>query len=143
SRNIEELEVEKDPKRYRLRKSPQELEKLKKMGVQMGRYEGMMPEMKPNSVVIDDISQYETEKLIEKYKPAVFCAGIKEKYTVQKRGVPMKQLHSYDYGGPFAAFKGAINFYRDMERTVNTKIWKLIKAPWKNEPEITATFVVE
>ncbi len=143
SRNIEELEVEKDPKRYRLRKSPQELEKLKKKGVQMSRYEGMMPEMKLNSVVIDDISQYETEKLIEKYKPAVFCAGIKEKYTVQKRGVPMKQLHSYDYGGPFAAFKGAINFYREMERTVNTKIWKLIKAPWENKPEIIATYVVK
>ena len=143
SRNIEELEIEKDPKRYRLRKSPKEIEKLKKMGVRMGRYGGMMPEMKPNSVVIDDISQHETEKLIEKYKPAVFCAGIKEKYTVQKRGVPMKQLHSYDYGGPFAAFKGAINFYREMERTVNTKIWKLIKAPWENKPEITATYVVE
>ncbi|MCK5160972.1 MAG: nitrogenase molybdenum-iron protein alpha chain [Candidatus Aureabacteria bacterium] len=143
SRNIEELEIEKDPKRYRLRKSPQELEKLKKMGIQMGIYDGMMPEMKPNSVVIDDISQYETEKLIEKYKPAVFCAGIKEKYTVQKRGVPMKQLHSYDYGGPFAVFEGAVNFYREMERTVNTKIWKLIKAPWDNKPEITAVFVAE
>ncbi len=143
SRNIEEVEVVKDPKRYRLRKSSQELEVLKKKGMKISKYEGMMSEMEPNSVVIDDISQYETEKLIEKYKPAVFCAGIKEKYTVQKRGVPMKQLHSYDYGGPFAAFKGAINFYREMDRTVNTKVWRMIKAPWENEPEITATFVVE
>jgi nitrogenase molybdenum-iron protein alpha chain len=143
SRNIEEVEVEKDPERYRLRKSSEELEALKKEGMEISKYEGMMSEMEPNSVVIDDISQYETEKLIEKYKPAVFCAGIKEKYTVQKRGVPMKQLHSYDYGGPFAAFKGAINFYREMDRTVNTKVWRMIKAPWENEPEITATFVVE
>ena len=143
SRNIEEVEVEKDPKRYRLRKTHQELEALKKKGMEISEYEGMMSEMEPNSVVIDDISQYETEKLIDKYKPAVFCAGIKEKYTVQKRGIPMKQLHSYDYGGPFAAFKGAINFYREMERTVNTKVWRMIKAPWESEPEITATFVVE
>ena len=143
SRNIEEVVVEKDPKRYRLRKTEQELEVLKKKGMEISEYKGMMPEMEPNSVVIDDISQYETEQLIEKYKPAVFCAGIKEKYTVQKRGIPMKQLHSYDYGGPFAAFKGAINFYRDMDRTVNTKVWRMIKAPWESEPEITATFVVE
>ena len=143
SRNIEEVVVEKDPKRYRLRKTEQELEALKKKGMEISEYKGMMPEMEPNSVVIDDISQYETEQLIEKYKPAVFCAGIKEKYTVQKRGIPMKQLHSYDYGGPFAAFKGAINFYRDMDRTVNTKVWRMIKAPWESEPEITATFVVE
>jgi nitrogenase molybdenum-iron protein alpha chain len=143
SRNIEEVVVEKDPKRYRLRKTEQELDALKKKGMEISKYEGMMSEMEPNSVVIDDISQYETEKLIDKYKPAVFCAGIKEKYTVQKRGIPMKQLHSYDYGGPFAAFKGAINFYREMDRTVNTKVWRMIKAPWENEPEITATFVVE
>ena len=49
-----------------------------------------------------------TEKLIEIYKPDVFCAGIKEKYGIQKRGVPLKQLHSYDSGGPYAGFKGAV-----------------------------------
>ncbi len=143
SRNIEELKVEKDPKRYNLRKSPEELEKLKKKGLAISEYKGMMTEMKQNSIVIDDISQYEMEKLIEQYKPAIFCAGIKEKYVVQKRGFPMKQLHSYDYGGPFAVFKGAINFYEEIDRAINTKIWQLIKPPWKNEPEITATFVVD
>lgn len=143
SRNIEELNVEKDSKRYNLRKSHEELEKLKKKGLAISEYKGMMPEMKQNSIVIDDISQYEMEKLIEKYKPAIFCAGIKEKYVVQKRGFPMKQLHSYDYGGPFAVFKGAINFYEEIDRAINTKIWRLIKPPWKNEPEITATFVIE
>ena len=61
-----------------------------------------------------------TEKLIDFYKPDVFCAGIKEKYVVQKAGVPLKQLHSYDYGGPYAAFGGAINFYREMERMLAT-----------------------
>ena len=55
----------------------------------------------------------------------------------------MKQLHSYDYGGPFAVFKGAINFYEEIDRAINTKIWRLIKPPWKNEPEITATFIVD
>ena len=143
SRNIEELVVEKDSKRYNQRKTQQELKKMGKAGVKVQSYDGMMPEMVNNSFVIDDISQYETEMLIDKYKPAVFCAGIKEKYTVQKRGVPMKQLHSYDYGGPFAVFKGAVNFYKEMDRTINSKVWSLIKPPWDSSPEITATFVLE
>ena len=96
----------------------------------LGDYEGMMPEMDKNALVIDDISHYESEKLIELYKPDVFCAGIKEKYVVQKMGVPCKQLHNYDIGGPYAGFEGAINFYREIDRLVNTRIWKMITPPW-------------
>ena len=133
SRNIEELEVKPDPERYRARKTPEELASLEANGFTLKDYDGMIPEMEPGSLVIDDISQYETEKLIEKYKPAVFCAGIKEKYIIQKMGIPMKQLHSYDYGGPFAGFRGAINFFREIDRMVNTRIWRLVKAPWSGE----------
>ena len=49
-----------------------------------------MAEMTSGALVIDDISHYETERLIEIYRPDVFCAGIKEKYAVQKMGVPMQ-----------------------------------------------------
>ncbi len=135
TRNIEDLVVEKDETHYRedLVKKKAELEKT---GYTFKDYQGMMPEMKKNSLVIDDVNHWETEKLIEFYKPDVFCAGIKEKYVVQKYGVPLKQLHSYDYGGPYAAFGGAINFYKEMERMLATDIWKLVDAPWKHEPEI-------
>ena len=138
SRNIEELRVEADPERFSPRKSEAELKKLAKTGYKFSDYDGMMPEMAKNTLVIDDISHYEMEKLIEKYKPAVFCAGIKEKYCVQKMGVPLKQLHSYDYGGPYAGFKGAINFYNEIERMVNSKIWGLVKPPWQDNPTLCA-----
>jgi nitrogenase molybdenum-iron protein alpha chain len=103
----------------------------------------MMPDMDSDALIIDDISQYETEKLIEIYKPAIYCAGIKEKYAVQKSGIPMKQLHSYDSGGPYAGFKGAINFYREIDRMVNSKVWKYLKAPWQKNPELSAKYVWE
>jgi nitrogenase molybdenum-iron protein alpha chain len=48
----------------------------------------MMPEMPEGAMVIDDMSQYETDQLIKIFKPDIFCAGIKEKYTVQKHGIP-------------------------------------------------------
>jgi nitrogenase molybdenum-iron protein alpha chain len=138
SRNIEELHIEADPERYSPRKSEAEMKKLTKGGYTFSEYDGMMPEMDPNTFVIDDITHFEMEKIIEKYKPAVFCAGIKEKYCVQKMGVPMKQLHSYDYGGPYAGFKGAINFYQEMDRMVNSKVWSLIRTPWQDTPTLHA-----
>ena len=55
----------------------------------------------------------------------------------------MKQLHSYDSGGPYAAFEGAINFYREIDRMVNSKAWSFIEAPWQvqKKPEIEAAYV--
>jgi nitrogenase molybdenum-iron protein alpha chain len=132
SRNIEELEVHRDETRYRARKSDEEKAKLAAINdLEFMDYKGMMPEMEDDRLIIDDISHHETERLLELYKPAIFCAGIKEKYAVQKMGIPCKQLHSYDSGGPYAGFKGAINFYREIDRMVNMKVWSFIKAPWQ------------
>ncbi|MBI4644036.1 MAG: nitrogenase molybdenum-iron protein alpha chain [Deltaproteobacteria bacterium] len=143
SRNIEELHVEPDPERYRPRLAPEGIARLEQAGIELSGYEGMMAEMASGALVIDDISQFETEKLIEIYRPDIICAGIKEKYAIQKSGVPMKQLHSYDSGGPYAGFRGAINFYREIDRMVNSKVWKYLKAPWQENPELAAKYVWE
>jgi nitrogenase molybdenum-iron protein alpha chain len=58
----------------------------------------------------------------------------------------MKQLHSYDYGGPYAAFKGAVNFWNDIDRMINTPIWGLIQAPWQKKsssPSLTAEYIAQ
>ncbi|MGB5158259.1 nitrogenase molybdenum-iron protein alpha chain [Desulfobacterium sp. N47] len=140
SRNIEELDVKPDPVKYNPRKSEAEIAKLAEAGLKMSEYEGMMPDMDSGSMIIDDISQRESDLLIESFKPDIYCAGIKEKYTVQKNGIPMKQLHSYDYGGPYAGFNGAVNFYREIDRMVNSKIWRYLKAPWQAHPELAAAY---
>ena len=141
SRNIEELDVEKDPNRYNPRIPEDELIAGERHGIKLKTYDGMMPDMEEGvTYAIDDISQYETEKMIEIYKPAIFCAGIKEKYMVQKHGMPMKQLHSYDSHGPYAVFKGAINFYYEIDRMINSKVWGHIPAPWEKSPELAAMY---
>ena len=142
SRNIEELVVTKDEKLFRNDLVEKKAE-LESRGFEFKDYAGMMPDMAKNSLVIDDVNHWETEKLIEFYKPDVFCAGIKEKYVVQKAGVPLKQLHSYDYGGPYAAFGGAINFFIEMERMLGTNIWKMIDAPWKHESELVGSMTID
>jgi nitrogenase molybdenum-iron protein alpha chain len=143
SRNIEELQVQPDPERFRPRLSEAQLARMERAGLSLKDYQGMMAEMASGSLVIDDISQFETEKLIDIYRPDIICAGIKEKFAVQKSGIPMKQLHSYDSGGPYAGFRGAINFYREIDRMVNSKVWKYLKAPWQEHPELAATYVWE
>jgi nitrogenase molybdenum-iron protein alpha chain len=116
---------------------------MEEAGYKFKDYEGLIPDMDKGTLVVDDLNQYEAEKLVELMKPDVFCAGIKEKYSIQKLGVPMKQLHSYDSGGPYAGFKGAVNFYQEIDRLVNSRVWSYMKAPWQENPQLSAKYVWE
>ena len=140
SRNIEEIHVEADETRYRPRKSDKELQALEDKGYEFKQYDGLIPDMEKGTLIIDDLNQYEAEKLVELMQPDIFCAGIKEKFSIQKLGVPMKQLHSYDSGGPYAGFVGAVNFYQEIDRLVNSRVWGYMKAPWQTNPQLSATF---
>ncbi|HER63506.1 MAG TPA: nitrogenase molybdenum-iron protein alpha chain, partial [Desulfobacteraceae bacterium] len=137
SRNIEEIEVEPDETRFKPRKSDKEMKALEEAGYRFKEYHGLAPDMDKGTLIVDDLNQYEAEKLVELMKPDIFCAGIKEKYSIQKLGVPMKQLHSYDSGGPYAGFQGAINFYREIDRLVNSRVWGYMKAPWQENPQLS------
>ncbi|MDR9501520.1 MAG: nitrogenase molybdenum-iron protein alpha chain [Desulfurivibrionaceae bacterium] len=140
SRNIEELTVEADATRFKPRKSAKELKALAKAGYTFKKYDGLAMDMDKGTLIVDDLNQYEAEKLVALMKPDIFCAGIKEKYSIQKLGVPMKQLHSYDSGGPYAGFKGAINFYQEIDRLVNSRVWSYMKAPWQKNSQLTASY---
>lgn len=139
SRNIEQLHVVPDPVRFSLRISPERYEQLKKERF-LSYYEGMIGDMEGGSLVIDDISHHELEKIIEIYKPDIICSGIKDKYVIEKWGIPSKQLHNYDYGGPFAGYRGAVNFAKDIDMRVNSRVWSYITPPWKGTPIINAEF---
>jgi nitrogenase molybdenum-iron protein alpha chain len=140
SRNIEQLVIEKDETRYNPRKSSAELEALEEAGYKFKHYDGLVHDMDKGTIIIDDLNQYEAEKLVEIMKPDIFCAGIKEKFSIQKLGVPMKQLHSYDSGGPYAGFKGAVNFYKEIDRLVGSRVWSYMQAPWQKDPQLSATY---
>ncbi|GAB6392780.1 MAG: nitrogenase molybdenum-iron protein alpha chain [Treponematales bacterium] len=142
SRNIEELTVTADAKRFRPRITPEEKAKREAEGFAFNDYRGMMSEMPDTTLIIDDCNHYELEELLDRYHPDLVCAGVKEKYVVQKRGIPMKQLHSYDYMGPFAGYKGAINFYKEIDRLLNCSAFRFTKAPWDESPELHATYGV-
>lgn len=140
SKNIPELTVTADERRFRLKVSPEKLEELKKL-IPLSNYAGMNVEMKDGQIIVDDLNHYETEEFIKILKPDIFSSGIKDKYVVQKMGIPSKQLHSYDYSGPYAGFNGAVNFARDVAMSFSTPTWNYIVAPWKDSPLLEAKIV--
>jgi nitrogenase molybdenum-iron protein alpha chain len=82
------------------------------------------------TVVYDDASEYELERFVQELKPDLVGSGIKEKYLFQKMGLPFRQMHSWDYSGPYHAYQGFPVFARDIDLAVNSPTWKLVKAPF-------------
>lgn len=133
TRNIEEITVEKDEKKYSLRVPADRLAELEKE-IPLSKYEGLISNMEDGGIVVDDLNHIETELFIQALKPDFVGSGIKDKYMIQKMGVYCKQLHSYDYSGPYAGFKGALIFAKDVAAGILTPAWQYVVAPWKSEP---------
>ena len=93
-------------------------------------YERTSPEMPEATVIYDDASEHELEHFVEKLRPSLVGSGIKEKYLFQKMGIPFRQMHSWDYSGPYHAYNGFPIFARDVDMAVNSPTWSLVKSPF-------------
>ncbi|WP_411680657.1 nitrogenase molybdenum-iron protein alpha chain [Clostridium thailandense] len=140
SKNIPEITVTKDKDKYRII-IPEDKYEILKQQVPLGDYTGMIKDMEEGSIVVDDLNHHETEMFIKLLNPDMFFSGIKDKYVVQKMGVLSKQLHSYDYTGPYAGFRGALVFAREVAVGVYTPAWRYVTPPWKKEPMLEGTLV--
>ena len=94
-------------------------------------YKRTSPYVKEGTLIYDDVTGYELDHFIQKLRPDLVGSGIKEKYAIQKMGVPFRQMHSWDYSGPYHGYDGFVVFARDMDMAVNSPVWGLTKAPWK------------
>ncbi|HEX9050864.1 MAG TPA: nitrogenase molybdenum-iron protein alpha chain [Anaeromyxobacter sp.] len=93
-------------------------------------YERTSPEMPDATVIYDDASEHELEQFVHALKPDLVASGIKEKYVFQKMGLPFRQMHSWDYSGPYHGYQGFPIFARDIDLAVNSPTWKLVKTPF-------------
>ncbi|GAB6152632.1 nitrogenase molybdenum-iron protein alpha chain [Desulfosporosinus burensis] len=93
-------------------------------------YEKTIPELKEGTLIYDDVTAFELEEFVMKLKPDLVGSGIKEKYVFEKMGLPFRQMHSWDYSGPYHGYEGFPIFARDMDMAINSPTWKSIKAPW-------------
>ncbi|MBN2907838.1 MAG: nitrogenase molybdenum-iron protein alpha chain [Rhodobacteraceae bacterium] len=87
--------------------------------------------IKEGTLIYDDVTGYELEKFIETMRPDLVGSGIKEKYPTQKMGIPFRQMHSWDYSGPYHGYDGFAIFARDMDLAINNPVWGMFDAPWK------------
>jgi nitrogenase molybdenum-iron protein alpha chain len=132
SKILEDIHYERDPNVV----SPYDDETIRKKKELIPRlmdYEGLLPHMKDGQVMIDDYSHHECERLVKDLGIDLFCSGIKDKYVFQKMHVPSRQMHSYDYSGPYTGFEGFVNFARDTDMSVNSPTWKFINPPWRQK----------
>ncbi|MBS1161601.1 MAG: nifD, partial [Proteobacteria bacterium] len=85
------------------------------------------------TLIYDDVTGYEFEEFVKACKPDLIGSGIKEKYVFHKMGIPFRQLHSWDYSGPYHGCDGFAIFAKDMDLTLNNPCWNLFKAPWQKD----------
>jgi nitrogenase molybdenum-iron protein alpha chain len=93
-------------------------------------YDRTMKELPESTLLYDDVTGYELEEFVKRVKPDLIGSGIKEKYIFQKMGIPFRQMHSWDYSGPYHGYDGFAIFARDMDMTLNNPCWRSMKAPW-------------
>lgn len=94
-------------------------------------YERTFEKIQEGTLIYDDVSAYELEEFAKRLAPDLIGAGIKEKYVFEKMGLPFRQMHSWDYSGPYHGYEGFPIFARDMDMAINSPTWKLIPSPWK------------
>ncbi|MBI5328357.1 MAG: nitrogenase molybdenum-iron protein alpha chain, partial [Deltaproteobacteria bacterium] len=90
--------------------------------------------------------EQEMNKTIAKYRPRLegkkvmlYVGGLRPRHTIEAFedlgmeiiGLPFRQMHSWDYSGPYHGWNGFSIFARDMDMAINSPTWGLVKAPWK------------
>lgn len=93
-------------------------------------YDRTLKEMKNATLIYDDVTGFELEEFVKRVRPDLIGSGIKEKYIFQKMGIPFRQMHSWDYSGPYHGYDGFAIFARDMDMTINNPCWKKLTPPW-------------
>jgi len=98
-------------------------------------YDRTIKEMANSTLLYDDVTGFEFEEFVKKVKPDLVGSGIKEKYIFQKMGIPFRQMHSWDYSGPYHGYDGFAIFARDMDMTLNNPCWSKLTPPWLKPAE--------
>jgi nitrogenase molybdenum-iron protein alpha chain len=93
-------------------------------------YDRTVKEMPNATLLYDDVTGFELEEFVKRIRPDLVGSGIKEKYIFQKMGIPFRQMHSWDYSGPYHGYDGFAIFARDMDMSINNPCWKNLTPPW-------------
>lgn len=96
-------------------------------------YKRTKEEIARSTLIYDDANEFELEQFVKALKPDLVASGVKEKYVFQKMGLPFRQMHSWDYSGPYHGYDAFAVFAKDMDLALNSPVWNYNKAPWDKQ----------
>jgi nitrogenase molybdenum-iron protein alpha chain len=98
-------------------------------------YQRTKEDLERSTLIYDDVNEYELEAFVKKLQPDLVASGVKEKYVFQKMGLPFRQMHSWDYSGPYHGYDAFAIFAKDMDLALTSPVWAHSKAPWEKTAE--------
>ena len=99
------------------------------IGTQTGtkeEYESLKSLTKEGTVILDDTNPTELEYFMKQTKADILVGGVKERPLAYKMGVAFID-HNHERKHPLAGFEGALNFALEVDKTVNSPVWNLVK----------------
>lgn len=99
------------------------------VGTQTGSqedYETINKLVDKGTVILDDANPAELEHFIRTNDADIIVGGVKERPLAYKLGLAFCD-HNHERKHPLTGFEGAVNFAREIDQTVNSPVWKLVK----------------
>lgn len=103
------------------------------IGTQTGRkeeYEMIRKLADEDSVILDDANPSELERFMIEKGADVLVGGVKERSLAYKLGVAFVD-HNHARKHPLAGYEGCINFAKELDITVNSPVWDIVKTQSK------------
>jgi nitrogenase molybdenum-cofactor synthesis protein NifE len=99
------------------------------VGTQTGKpdeYEVIRGLADPGTVILDDANPAELEKFMRQTGADILVGGVKERPLAYKLAVAFCD-HNHERKQPLAGYDGAVNFAKEINRTVNSPVFTLLK----------------
>jgi nitrogenase molybdenum-cofactor synthesis protein NifE len=99
------------------------------VGTQTGgvdEYEVIRSITQEGTVILDDANPAELEKFIKEKGADILVGGVKERPLAYKLGIAFCD-HNHERKHPLCGFEGAINFAKEIDMTMNSPVWQVIK----------------
>ena len=91
-----------------------------------GDYERLVAMCPPGTVIVDDSNPLELCRFLQETGADLMIGGVKERPLAYKLGIGFCD-HNHERKIPLAGFVGAVNFAREVARTVTSPVWGFIR----------------
>lgn len=99
------------------------------VGTQTGRaeeYEVLRNIADDGTVILDDTNPVELEKFMVEKGADILVGGVKERPLAYKLGIAFCD-HNHERKHPLCGFEGAVNFAKEIDSTINSPVWNVIR----------------